>query len=55
LKLDPKTLNTTPSIARDVTSIGHFGTGDLELTLESQADLEAAKPLIYQAYQKIGG
>lgn len=55
LKLDPKKLEALPNIARDVTSIGHFGTGDLEISLQSQDDLEKAKPLIHQAYQKIGG
>jgi predicted transport protein len=55
LKLDPKKLETLPPIARDVTSIGHYGTGDLELVLETPADFETAKPFILQAYQKIGG
>jgi predicted transport protein len=55
LKLEPKKLSSLPSIARDVTAIGHYGTGDLELVLESQTSFEASKPLIQQAYRKIGG
>lgn len=55
LKLDPKKLGPLPSIARDVTAIGHYGTGDLELELKSQNDFESAKELIHSAYQKIGG
>ena len=55
LKLEPKKLGSLPSIARDATNIGHFGTGDLEIVLESQTDFEIAKPFILQAYQKIGG
>jgi predicted transport protein len=35
---------------RDVGELGHWGTGDLELSLTAQADLETAKPLIQMAY-----
>ncbi len=44
-----------PSIARDVSDIGHYGTGDLEITVASAQDLEAAKEFINAAYQKVGG
>jgi predicted transport protein len=54
LKLNPKEVNL-PGIARDVTEIGHYGTGDLEITLRSWEDLEAAKPFIEMAYRKVGG
>jgi predicted transport protein len=54
LKLDPKTTKGPPGISRDVTKIGHYGTGDLELTLEREKDLKAAKPFIELAYQKVG-
>lgn len=37
--------------ARDVTTIGHFGTGNLELTLASKADVEKARHLIEQSYE----
>ncbi|MDE3009689.1 MAG: DUF91 domain-containing protein [Pseudomonadota bacterium] len=37
--------------ARDVRRQGHSGTGDLELSLCTAADLEAAKPLIALAYE----
>ena len=53
VKLDPKMLDL-PKNARDVTNIGHFGTGNLELSVRSQSDLEIAKPLLERAYQKIG-
>ena len=55
LKLNPKTIDVLPTFARDVTRIGHYGTGDLELTLGTDQDFEQAKPLIVEAYQKIGG
>ena len=35
---------------RDVRKIGHWGTGDVELTLKELADLDRAKPLIQEAY-----
>ena len=53
LKLKPKSLKGLPAFSRDVTDIGHFGTGDLELTLASLHDLEVAKPLIEMAYQGV--
>jgi predicted transport protein len=55
LKLNPKEIPDLPGIARDVTDIGHFGTGDLEIALRSPEDLEAAKPFIEMAYRKVGG
>jgi predicted transport protein len=35
---------------RDVSDVGHFGTGDLEITLTNAEDLEKAKPLIERSY-----
>jgi hypothetical protein len=37
--------------ARDVSQIGHYGTGDLELTITSMADLEKGFPLIEKSYE----
>ena len=55
LKLNPKEILNSPRNARDVSNIGHYGTGDLEITVASQEDLEAAKEFINIAYQKVGG
>ena len=55
VKLDPKTVEAPKKIARDVTNIGHYGTGALELSVRTPQDLELVKPLLEQAYQKIGG
>jgi predicted transport protein len=55
VKLDPKKHPGPAGISRDVTRIGHFGTGDLEITVKSLADLEAAKPFIQRAYRQVGG
>jgi predicted transport protein len=51
LKLDPTTVPLEAGFTRDVSNIGHFGTGDLEVTLRSHDDLERAKPLIVQSYE----
>jgi predicted transport protein len=51
LHLDPNELSPLPVIARDVSQQGHWGTGDVELSLTSQASLDTAKPLILMAYQ----
>jgi predicted transport protein len=55
LKLNPKEIGSLPSIARDVSDIGHYGTGDLEITVAPALDLETAKEFINAAYQKVGG
>lgn len=55
LKLDPSSLESMPKFARDVSEIGHYGTGDLELSVKSEADLVIAKGLCELAYQRVGG
>lgn len=55
LKLNPSEINPMPAQARDVRSCGHWGTGDLELTIKSMSDFEATKHLINEAYKNIGG
>lgn len=52
LKLTPSTVELESGFSRDVTNIGHWGTGDLELCLRKPADFEKAKPLIERAYQE---
>ncbi|HKJ32642.1 MAG TPA: DUF5655 domain-containing protein [Balneolales bacterium] len=54
LKLNPSEFENLPEIVRDVREIGHFGTGDFEITIKSEKDLEIAKPYIEKAYQKVG-
>ena len=55
LKLDPKRVTMPKGISRDVSDIGHYGTGDLEITIVSPQDLALARPLIEQAYRAVGG
>lgn len=54
LKLNPDSVidPITDLTARDVTNIGHFGTGDLEITIKTLEDLEKAKGLLEQAYNE---
>jgi predicted transport protein len=55
LKLDPKKVSGPKGISRDASEIGHFGTGDLEITVSTPAHLELAKPFIEMAYRNVGG
>ncbi len=52
LKINPDTIVLEDGFTRDVRNVGHFGTGDLEVTLKSHGDLERAKPLIVQSYEE---
>ena len=51
VKLDPDCINLEEGFTRDVSKIGHFGTGDLEITMRSLDDLRKAQPLLQQAYE----
>jgi predicted transport protein len=51
VKVNPDTVDLTPGSLRDVRSIGHFGTGDLEITISSEEQLETAKALIVKSYE----
>jgi len=51
VKVDPDTIELEPGFTRDVREIGHYGTGDLEILIRSDEDLEKAKPLILQSYE----
>lgn len=52
LKLDPDSVALEEGFSRDVRQIGHWGTGDLEVTLRTLADLERAKPLLNRSYDE---
>lgn len=51
LKIDPDEAALEVGFTRDVREIGHWGTGDLEVTLRDRSDLERAKALIEASYQ----
>ena len=50
LKVNPKVVDLTNGFSRDVSAIGHYGTGDLEVALTTADDLELALPLIRRSY-----
>lgn len=51
LKIDPDTIELEEGFTRDVRMVGHFGTGDLEVTLKSASDFDRAKPLFDRSYE----
>lgn len=51
VKVDPDSVKLERGFSRDVREIGHFGTGDLELTLKDLDDFEKAKPLLIRSYE----
>jgi len=51
LKVDPKSITLEKGFSRDVTNIGHFGTGNMELTIKNHDDLKKALPLFRESYE----
>lgn len=51
-KLDPDTVEIEKDFTRDMRNIGHYGTGDLEITIKTEKDFQKAKPLIDRAYNE---
>ena len=54
LKINPEDINI-PGNGRDVTDIGHYGTGNFESTISNRQHFEEAKEYIKQAFETIGG
>lgn len=50
LKADPKDVDLVPGFTRDVTGLGHHGTGDLEVRLRTERDVERATDLFRASY-----
>jgi predicted transport protein len=50
LKLDPTTIVFEKDFSRDVSQIGHWGTGDVELCVRTPADLQKAQALLERSY-----
>ncbi|MFE0136970.1 DUF5655 domain-containing protein [Streptomyces sp. NPDC059037] len=50
LKADPTAVDMVPGFTRDVTGLGHHGTGDLEVQLRTERDLERAQDLFRLSY-----
>lgn len=52
LKLDASTIDYEDGFTRDTSQIGHYGTGDVEVTIRNRADYEKAKLLLDRAYNE---
>lgn len=50
LRADPKEVDLVPGFTRDVSGLGHHGTGDLEVRLRTEKDLERAGDLLRISY-----
>lgn len=52
LPIDVSTVSFEEGFSRDVTNIGHWGCGAVELHIQNTVDFEKAKPLIDRAYNE---
>jgi predicted transport protein len=50
VRLDPASVNLETGFTRDVTNIGHLGTGNLEIRVVTESDFNRAKPLLMRSY-----
>lgn len=51
LKLDPSTVALEAGFTRDVRKIGHYGTGDLEVSIKTIDDFTKSQLLLQRAYE----
>jgi len=52
LKINPKSIQLENGFTRDVSNIGHYGTGNLEVTINSEEDSRRVQSLITQSYDE---
>lgn len=52
LRLNPNVAEFDESFMRDVSKIGHWATGDLEITLTNMANFHRIQPLLLRAYEE---
>jgi hypothetical protein len=50
VKTDPKALDPSESFARDVSKIGHWGVGDVELAIDSMERLRTAQKFVRESF-----
>ncbi|MFH1537456.1 MAG: DUF5655 domain-containing protein [bacterium] len=53
LKLKYSRIEQPPSFARDVSNIGHWGTGDLELRISNRSELDESAGLIRRSFESV--
>ena len=51
VKLNPDSIELEKGFTRDVREISHWGSGDLEITIKTQADLDKALPMLRASYE----
>lgn len=51
IKVDPNSITLEEGFTRNVENIGHFGTGNLEISIKSHETLEKAKSLLVKSYE----
>lgn len=51
VKVNPDEVQLEDGFTRDVREIGHFGTGDLEITIRSSNDIQRAHDLFVRSYE----
>jgi predicted transport protein len=51
VKVDPVSVELEEGFTRDVRSIGHYGTGDLEIRIRDRVALDRASELLLRSYQ----
>ncbi len=52
LNLLPEELDDPQGMAKDVSGLGHWGNGDVEVLLSSESELDYVLGLVHQAYTK---
>lgn len=50
VKVDPDTVVLEDGFTRDLRDVGHWGTGDLGISIRNRDDLEKAKALVERSY-----
>lgn len=51
VKVNPESIDIEQGFTRDVRKIGHYGTGELEITINKDEQLEKAKSLLLKSYE----
>jgi predicted transport protein len=51
VKVDPSSIQLEKGFTRDVHDIGHYGTGNLEITIQNDDDLKRAESLLLKSYE----
>lgn len=51
LRVNPDSVSPDEKGCRDVRKVGHYGTGDLEITLQELQDVERFRPLLQRSYE----